>query len=60
MKSNTVNVCICLDKKTTGILKQTVKRLRSEGNKFVSKSALIRYAIQMQDEHRWADLPKSY
>ena len=54
------NVCISLDDKTIEILGQAVKRLRSEGNTFITRSALIRYAVQMQEQNNWADLPRTY
>lgn len=60
MKAVTKNVCISLDDKTLEILGQAIERLRNEGNIFITRSALVRYAIQMQEKNNWADLPKTY
>lgn len=60
MKFNTKNVCICLDEKTIEILDRAVEELREAGNFNVTKSALVRFAIQMQDKNKWADLPRTY
>lgn len=60
MNGVTTNVCICLDDKTMEILNLTVRRLRNEGHKFITRSGLIRYAVQMQEKNNWADLPKTY
>lgn len=60
MEKRIKNVCVCLDPKTIDILKRTVERQLASGNLSITKSALIRYAVMVQENVGWAGLPKSY